>query len=90
MKTIEEIVSEFKEFEIYAPKIYEGIMTRESWYAWKRRGLPNNVIKYFKIVERLEGLQQRKKEILERLEDPQQPKKYLNDNGWGSSNNHNV
>ena len=90
MKTIEQIVDEFEEFKIYVPEIYQGIMTKESWYAWKRRGVPKNVIKYFKILERLEELQQRKKEIMGNLEEMQPRKKDLIPNGWGPSNNHSI
>jgi hypothetical protein len=80
MKTIEEINQELETNDITTSKIYEGIMTKDSWYAWKRRGLPKNVIKYFQILARLEELTNPKPK-------PTPEPKQI---GWGSSSKHNI
>ena len=73
-KPIEQIEQEFLALNLETPEIYKGIMAKDSWYAWKRRGLPKNVLKYFQLLQRLEELKTR------------QPV----NNGWGPSNNHSI
>ena len=73
MKTIKEINQELKTNDITTSKIYEGIITKDTWYSWKQRGLPKNVIKYFKILARLEE-----------LKNPPKPKQ----SEWAASDNH--
>ncbi len=74
MKTIEDIVQELDHYNINPTKIYKGILGKDTWYAWRKRGLPKQVQKYF--------------EILQRLEELKNPKPIAK--GWGASNQHDI
>jgi len=57
---MEELIQELENLNFKTSAIYEGIIAKDTWYGWRKRGLPKAVKKYFQILDRLEHLKKPK------------------------------
>ena len=60
MRTMEQLLQELEKLNSKSDDIYKGIMTKDTWYGWRKRGLPKAVKKYFQLLDRLEDLKKTK------------------------------
>jgi len=73
MLTMEQLVQELDKHQFNNKSLYQGIMTKDTWYGWRKRGLPKQVKKYMELLNRLEE-----------LKNPPKPKQ----SEWAASDNH--
>lgn len=62
-KTLQDIKTELDFYDISVSDLTKGVMQRGSFYNWVNRGLPDCIIKYHEILQRLEMLKAQKKAI---------------------------
>lgn len=80
-KTMDEITADLDRMEISITELTRGIMEQNTFSKWKKRGLPSSIIKYKKLLDRLENLKARidiEKEVEQNCSD------------WTASNKHGV
>ena len=60
-KTMDEIIQKIEEMGISASQLSSGIINNNTFAQWKKRGLPSSIIKYKKILDRLEAFEAKHK-----------------------------